>query len=1004
MCSPSSPAAAGKSVTDRDTLLRVKRQWGNPSTLRVWNSTSSPCSWPEIECSGDGSVTGIFLKDYDIVSEIPPEICNLSNLTTLDLSYNYIPDQFPTFLYNCSKLEHLDLSQNYFVGDLPHDIDRLRNLRYLDLSANNFTGDIPRSVGNITELRQLMMYQNLLNGTFPVEIANLSNLEQLQMSYNSFSPREIPEEFGNLKKLTICWWSSTNLVGEIPKSFENLSSLEQLDLVGNSLQGHIPGKLFLLPNLAKVYLYNNNLSGSIPSRFAKPSKLVEVDLSHNRLTGEIPIGFGESEGLELVALFMNQLSGAIPPNIGLMPSLKNFKVFINNLSGILPPQIGLHSKLESIEVSENRLIGILPDNLCAGKALVGITAFNNNFTGGIPPSLESCNTLLTIQLYNNAFSGEVPPWIWTLESMISVMLSNNSFSGKLPHEVAENFTRLEINNNRFYGELPPPKNSSSSLQGIIVFHASNNLLSGHIPGEFTAFPKLTELKLDGNSLSDELPENILSWASLHTLSLARNKLSGNIPAAIGSLSDLVDLDLSGNQFFGPIPPELDRLRLNGLNLSSNKLSGRIPARFDNLAFENSFLSNPSLCAVDQLSSTLPRCHSKTTHRFPCRVIILITVFGVIAFLGVSLILFKVRDYSRKRRDIPTWKLTSYQKLDFTEEKILRNLTESNLIGSGGSGMVYKISTGKEGSCVAVKRISSDGKLDDELERQFAAEMEILGSIRHTNIVKLMCCISSESSKLVVYEYMEYGSLDTWLHKRKRGSLENLGLDWPKRLQIATGAAQGLCYMHHDCVPPIMHRDVKSSNILLDSQFNSFIADFGLAKVLAKKGEPNTMSAVVGSFGYIAPEYAYTTRVNEKIDIYSFGVVLLELVTGREPKFVDEQISLVEWAWEHYAAEKAIDEVLDEKINEAYEFLEDIKTVFMLGLTCTNRLPSHRPSMRDVVRTLLRCKTLNDSKSKKAEGKNYNVAHLVAHDSLSAPTTYSRKADDNESDDSILSIV
>ncbi|KAL2500933.1 Protein kinase family protein with leucine-rich repeat domain [Forsythia ovata] len=182
------------------------------------------------------------------------------------------------------------------------------------------------------------------------------------------------------------------------------------------------------------------------------------------------------------------------------------------------------------------------------------------------------------------------------------------------------------------------------------------------------------------------------------------------------------------------------------------------------------------------------------------------------------------------------------------------------------------------------------------KKNFSQKFKFLAPVRHYNIVKLLCCISSQNSKLLIYEYMERRSLDRWLHGKNRpstisGSVHHVVLDWPKRLQIAIGAAQGLSYMHHDCSPSIIHRDVKSSNILLDSEFNAKIADFGLARMLIKHGEPDTMSSVAGSFGYIG-----SRRVNEKIDVYSFGVVLLELVTGREAHDGDERSSLAEWAW------------------------------------------------------------------------------------------------------------
>lgn len=846
------------------------------------------------------------------------------------------------------------------MGPIPSDIDRISGLHCIDLGGNNFSGDIPRSIGRLSELQTLYLYMNEFNGTFPKEIGDLSNLEVLGLAYNSnFKPARIPIEFGKLKKLTTLWMTEANLIGEIPEAMSNLSSLEILALSGNHLEGTIPSGLFLLNNLTQLFLYDNILSGEIPSS-VEALKLTDIDLSMNNLTGSIPEEFGKLQNLQLLGLFSNQLSGEVPASIGKIPALKKFKVFNNNLSGVLPPEIGLHSALEGFEVSTNQFSGPLPENLCAGGVLEGVVAFENNLSGAVPKSLGNCRTLRTVQLYSNRFSGELPSGLWTTFNLSSLMLSDNTFSGELPSKMAWNLTRLEISNNRFSGQIP---RGVGSWKNLIVFEASNNLFSGEIPVELTSLSHLNTLLLDGNKLSGKLPSEIVSWTSLNNLNLAGNELSGEIPKAIGSLPVMVSLDLSGNQFSGEIPPEIGQLKLNTFNLSSNKLYGNIPDEFNNLAYDDSFLNNSNLCVKNPIIN-LPKCPSRfrNSNKISSKHLALILVLAILVLLvTVSLSWFVVRDCLRRKqnRGPATWKLTSFHRLGFTESNILSSLTESNLIGSGGSGQVYRININGAGEFVAVKRIWNNRKLDHKLEKEFIAEIEILGTIRHANIVKLWCCISSENSKLLVYEYMENQSLDRWLHGRKRSlvsgssSVHHHVLHWPTRLQIAIGAAQGLCYMHHDCTPQIIHRDVKSSNILLDSEFKAKIADFGLAKMLAKQGEPHTMSAVAGSFGYFAPEYAYTTKVNEKIDIYSFGVVLLELVTGKEANYGDEHTSLAEWAWRHYAEEKPITDALDKEIAEPC-YLEEMTTVYRLALICTSTLPSSRPSMKEVLQILRRC--------------------------------------------------
>ncbi|CAJ2652229.1 unnamed protein product [Trifolium pratense] len=269
------------------------------------------------------------------------------------------------------------------------------------------------------------------------------------------------------------------------------------------------------------------------------------------------------------------------------------------------------------------------------------------------------------------------------------------------------------------------------------------------------------------------------------------------------------------------------------------------------------------------------------------------------------------------------------------------MTEQNIIGSGGFGTVYRVPIDNF-TYVAVKKVMTNRELNQELDTPFHNEVEILSNIRHRNVVKFLCCISNEDSMMLVYEYLEHSSLDKWLHNKNESlamfdSAQRVVLDWPKRLRIAIGIAHGLFYMHHDCLPPIIHRDIKTSNILLDSEFNAKVADLGLARLLMKPGQFNTMSSVVGSFGYMAPEYAQTTRVNEKIDVFSFGVILLELTTGKKANYSDENSSLAEWGWRHIQAESNIEELLDKEVMES-SHLDGMCKVFKLGVMCTSTLP------------------------------------------------------------------
>ncbi|KAG6662163.1 receptor-like protein kinase 5 [Carya illinoinensis] len=943
---------------EQAVLLNLKQHWQNPNSLSLWIpwNSSSHCNWPGITCF-NGSVIELYLQSRNIYGTIPSFICNLKNLKAINISDNYFSSiEFPSALYNCSKLEDLDLSQNCFAGAIPDDIHRMAQLRNLNLGGNNFSGNIPSSVGQLTDMRTLKLFACQFIGSLPPEIGNLSNLEELELAWNSKMTPRLPSEFTKLKKLKFLWMAHMNLIGEIPDNIGEMTSLEHLDLSSNYLIGKIPSNLFMPKNLRIVYLYKNNLSGEIP-RVVEALNLDIIDLSENNLTGTIPNDFGKLRKLSGLSLFCNQMFGKIPDSIGSLPGLIVLKVFSNNFSGALPPDFGRYSMLQEFQIATNMLTGQLPEHLCDNGRLLGVVAFKNNLDGELPKSLGNCSSLLIVSVFSNRLSGCIPSGLWTSQNMGTLMLNDNSFTGELPEILSRNLSRLEISNNMFSGKIPK---GASSWRNLVVLEASNNLLSGTIPQELTILPNLTTLLLDRNRLSGSLPSDIISWKALNTLNVSRNAICGQIPEKLGFLPSLSELDLSENQLSSQIPLQLGFLKLTSLNLSSNHLSGSIPIEFKNDAYAKSFLNNPGLCA-NRLSLNINDCNSKlqnpskTSHQLMAWIISLM----IVVVLGLLISLFIIRVYGKRKHGLDsTWNVIPFQNLNFTESDILSGLTEKNVIGCGGSGMVYCVSFNNSPDFVAVKKIWNNRKLEEKLEKEFLAEVKILSSIRHSNIVKLLCCISSDNSKLLVYDYLKNGSLDQWLHKKSKtstisGSVHHIYLDWPKRLHIAVGAAQGLAYMHHDCSPPVVHRDVKSSNILLDLEFNAHIADFGLAKMLMKEGESTTMSSVVGSFGYIAPEYAHTTKVNEKIDVYSFGVILLELTIGRKANVGDEHTSLAEWAWRYVQEDKFITDALDEEVKE-HCYMDSMCCVFRLGLKCTHIQPLKRPSMKEVLKVLLRC--------------------------------------------------
>ncbi|CAE5958736.1 unnamed protein product [Arabidopsis arenosa] len=905
-------------------LQQVKLSLDDPdSSLSSWNSNDdSPCRWSGVSCAGDfSSVTSVDLSSANLAGPFPSVICRLSNLAHLSLYNNSINSTLPLNIAACKSLQTLDLSQNLLTGELPQTLADIPSLVHLDLTGNNFSGDIPASFGKFENLEVLSLVYNLLDGTIPPFLGNISSLKMLNLSYNPFSPSRIPPELGNLTNLEVMWLTECHLVGQIPDSLGQLSKLVDLDLALNDLIGHIPPSLGGLTNVVQIELYNNSLTGEIPPELGNLKSLRLLDASMNQLTGKIPDELCRVP-LESLNLYENNLEGELPASIALSPNLYELRIFGNRLTGELPKDLGKNSPLRWLDVSENEFSGELPADLCAKGELEELLIIHNSFSGAIPESFSDCKSLTRIRLAYNRFSGSVPTGFWGLPHVNLLELVNNSFSGEISKSIggASNLSLLILSNNEFTGSLPE---EIGSLDNLNQLSASGNKFSGSLPDSLMKLGELGTLDLHGNQFSGELTPGIKSWKKLNELNLADNEFSGKIPDEIGSLSVLNYLDLSGNMFL-----------------------------WQNPGFFAEFEAKPA--------ESVGLCGSESEAKKRGYVWLLRSIFVLAAMVfvaGVAWFYFKYRTFKKARAmERSKWTLMSFHKLGFSEHEILESLDEDNVIGAGASGKVYKVVL-TNGETVAVKRlwtgsVKETGDCDPEKgnkpgvqDEAFEAEVETLGKIRHKNIVKLWCCCSTRDCKLLVYEYMPNGSLGDLLHSSKGGML-----GWQTRFKIILDAAEGLSYLHHDCVPPIVHRDIKSNNILIDGDYGARVADFGVAKAVDLTGKaPKSMSVIAGSCGYIAPEYAYTLRVNEKSDIYSFGVVILEIVTRKRP--VDPELGekdLVKWVCTTLD-QKGIDHVIDPKLDSCFK--DEISKILNVGLLCTSPLPINRPSMRRVVKML-----------------------------------------------------
>eukprot|EP00253_Pinus_taeda_P012307 PITA_12307 len=902
-------------------LMQIKKtEWiDTNNSLSSWNATDeSPCSWNGVSCDTQSKLlTKINLSNTNISGTLSSTICGLQNLKELILPGNFFGGPFPYGLLACKRLQTLDLSGNLFVGILSHRIHELAELRHLYLDYNN-----------------------------SLEIF----LQALEL-----------------------WLRKCGLEGEIPPWLGNLTELKSLDLARNRLSGNIPTSLMRLSRVTALFLWDNQLSGQILHNIDELRSIRNLDFSSNQLNGTIPERIVNLVHLENLALFENNLTGSVPAKLGRLVNLTSLNLSNNKLSGWLPQNLGTHSDIWLIDVSDNDFEGPLPRNLCKGGILFQLVVFSNNFSGSLPP-FDSCRSSLQYaQLYNNQLSGEVPSTLWSCQTLVELKLYNNLFEGRIPVEIggANKLKWLQLDKNRFSGMIPP---QIGQLRNLVNFSASNNRLFGPLPDKLAGLNSINYLQLDHNSLSGGIPNGIMSLPQLSHLNLGSNRLTGKISPSLGSMSTLNFLDLSNNLLTGEIPAELGRLRLDIFNVSGNQLSGSIPAIFKNLAYNDSFLGNPNLCEDTSFGFRIRSCFSKkrdslSRHYLPIILVpILVLAMAIMLFWCLICVgCFNINNgivrnlFVRKPSSSTSWEVTPFHSgLEVNGPYILKQLTEGNVIGSGGAGKVYKACL-QNGQEVAVKKISNRGN-------EFEAEVETLGVIRHSNILKLLCCISSAESdfKLLVFEYIENGNLFDCLHG---GSESMQALGWPVRHNIAVGVARGLCYLHHDCRPPILHRDVKSSNILVDSEFEAKIADFGVSKKLLSRHQPGseeeyglTISGFTGSHGYIAPEYAYgRMKVSEKSDVYSFGVVLLELVTGKratgEAEY-GESLDIAGWMRSKLSRREEEEEelllgVLDRRIIEGGDestngCTEQMLRMLAVGLHCINWVPNRRPSMKQVL--------------------------------------------------------
>ncbi|XP_021297073.1 probable LRR receptor-like serine/threonine-protein kinase IRK [Herrania umbratica] len=915
--------------------------------LSSWNEDDdTPCNWFGVKCNPRlNRVTELNLDGFSLSGRIGRGLLQLEFLRKLSLAKNNLTGSISPHLAKLESLRIIDLSENSLSGSIPDDFfKQCGSLRSISLANNRFSGKIPGSLGSCGTLAAINLSRNQFSGSLPGGIWALSGLRSLDLSENL-------------------------LEGEIPKGIEALNNLRSINLAKNRFSGQVPDGIGSCLLLRSIDLSMNLLSGSVPQTMQKLSMCSYLNLSMNSFVGEVPEWIGVMKSLDTLDFSMNKFSGQVPNSIGNLKFLKVLNFSANGLTGSLPASMGNNVNLLALDFSQNLMTGDLPAWIF--KSGLNQVSLSEKKLGAIvdnPISTSPGTSLQKIQvldLSHNSFSGEITSDVGVLSGLQLLNLSRNSIIGPIPGTVGE-------------------------LKALAVLDLSQNQLNGSIPMEIGGAYSLKDLRLNENFLEGKIPMSIENCTLLMSLIISQNNLSGTIPAAIGKLSNLQNVDLSFNSLVGTLPKQLANLpNLLSFNISHNNLQGELPAGgFFNTISPTAVSGNPSLCgsAVNKSCPAVlpkpivlnPNSSSDTiTGDLPPNVghkrIILsisaliaigaaaVIVVGVIAITvlnlrvrsstsrsAAALTLYAGDDFSHS----PTTDANSGKLVMFSGEPDFSTgahalLNKDCELGRGGFGAVYRTVL-RDGRSVAIKKltVSSLVKSQEEFER----EVRKLGKIRHPNLVALEGYYWTPSLQLLIYEFVSGGSLYKHLHEGSGGNY----LSWNDRFSIILGTAKSLAHLHQSNV---IHYNIKSSNVLIDGSGEPKVGDFGLARLLPMLDRYVLSSKIQSALGYMAPEFACrTVKITEKCDVYGFGILVLEVVTGKRPvEYMEDDVVVLCDMVRGALEEGRVDECVDGRLQGKFPAEEAIP-VMKLGLICTSQVPSNRPDMGEVVNILelIRC--------------------------------------------------